>query len=1413
VGKKMLPGCASRISHLVVLMLWTLVPFASPDLRSADAAPPTAISPTPGAGGLRTIVTPSSEPANVCSANCVITGGTRPGGGTNLFHSFGQFNIGTGDITTFQNGVSFDLAGNPLVAGLQTSNILGRVTGGNLSSIYGTIQTSGFGSANLFLMNPAGFLFGPNAAVNVGGMMTFTTADYLRLRELDGSNAGIFNADQARASVLTSAPVAAFGFIGSNPAAITFGGGQFTVAEGTGLALVGGNVTFTSDPESGLPSNVTAPGRQIQISSVAGAGEIPVTTLIPPGGMAQGTITLDTGTFISTAGDPSFGDGGGGSISIRGGQIVATGAMIMTSPAAMSTGSGGDVTVTVTGSATIADSLIQTNDGIQTDGFTTLNAGPAGAVFLSANDSLSLTNTLIDTSTVNASGSSGQVALNTNGPLSLTDSAVIAVSVDSGNGGAVTMEGNDVIVMRSGVFTDVQSLDPNLVPFRPGAVTITAQNTVTISDPFGGDPGIPVISATATGSLADASPVTITGQSVNLLNGTINASTFLNNVSSLASPSNAGLIEIRGNSVNLSQFTMRSGNLNGDVSTGKGGSILIRGAENLLSDSIQLTASTVDASSITTGGGGSIEFQTMALTISDGSILQTSSFARGAGGSITVRGAETVTIESGSHIDTDTIGNASSEDSFGTAGDILLQTQNLALLSGGQLNARALPLSTGSAGNIIVQGISGSAQSVLIDGSGSGIFTDTQGTGAGGKILVNADNVTFQNGGTLSATTSGTGNGGDIQVNGSAINLSGFATINTLSFLGEGSAGSITLNATQQITAVDSFLNTDTVGGIGQGGNILLRAPTIQVNGGVLSTSTSGTGPAGNILMEGQQIGLGPSPSAEAQGVDLFAVTAGLGQGGTITLRGLDGSSHADNVTISGTSRLHTLSASEGAAGDITINSNRFTLTDHSTLNADTFGSGAAGTITITSMESATISGVDTAVSSSSDFGATGNAGHITLTAPVVTIENGGLVSTSTTASGIAGTISVHANTFQLLSGGHITSSSMRGDSAEQPAGNAGNVTIEGLASPGQSVLIDGSGSGVFTNTEGIGTGGNIFVNANSVTLQNGGMLSVATSGTQASATGGTITVNAGQVQLTSGALITASTTGTGAGGSIAITAGSAFASSGSTVSSSATQATGGDINISAGQLVTLDNGSVITASSNGEGNAGNIEINAGQQYTSTNSSVTTKAEKASGGNITVLATGLVHLTNSEINASVEGSTTTVGGNILVDPVYVILENSQILAQATQGQGGNINIFYTGALLADPSTVISASSQFGQSGTVTIQSPISPASGKIVPLGQKSLVATALLSQRCAAVAGGSISSFTVAGRDSVPAEPGGWLSSPLALSMSAPEDGTVREADRMLLDEAPLLSVRKIAPPGFLTQSFGLVGSAGCTS
>ncbi len=170
-----------------------------------------------------------------------ITGGTPAG--TNLYHSFAQFNVGTGDIAQFQTGTP-----SPNTAML---NILGRITDANPSTIFGTIDSASFyPNANLFLMNPYGFLFGPGAMVNVGGMVAFTTADYLRL-----TNDVRFEAIPGAQDVLLSAfPVSAFGFLGSNPAAIAVQGSQLTVANGTGLSLVGGNQGFTyTNPDTGHP--------------------------------------------------------------------------------------------------------------------------------------------------------------------------------------------------------------------------------------------------------------------------------------------------------------------------------------------------------------------------------------------------------------------------------------------------------------------------------------------------------------------------------------------------------------------------------------------------------------------------------------------------------------------------------------------------------------------------------------------------------------------------------------------------------------------------------------------------------------------------------------------------------------------------------------------------------------------------------------------------------------------------------------------------------------------------------------------------------------------------------------------------------------------------------------------------------
>jgi large exoprotein involved in heme utilization and adhesion len=194
----------------------------------------------------------------------------------------------------------------------------------------------------------------------------------------------------------------------------------------------------------------------------------------------------------------------------------------------------------------------------------------------------------------------------------------------------------------------------------------------------------------------------------------------------------------------------------------------------------------------------------------------------------------------------------------------------------------------------------------------------------------------------------------------------------------------------------------------------------------------------------------------------------------------------------------------------------------------------------------------------------------------------------------------------------------------------------------------------------------------------------------------------------------------------------------------------------------------------------------------------------------------VVQLTDSKISASVLDGTGG-GGSVNIDPQFVLLQNSQILANAVFGLGGNINLT-TNLLLPDSASIISASSQFGQQGTITIQSPISPASGKIIPLSQKPLIETSLMGQRCAASAEGIYSSFTVAGRDSLPAEPGGWISSPLALANTELVGSAASEKDNHPslnepVREMPILSLRRIAPRGFLTQSFAVDSSGGCSS
>jgi filamentous hemagglutinin family protein len=1015
---------------LLVQVFGTLVLWLSclPIVGQAHAAAP--ITPS----GLNTQV---SEPATLPSGQTQynITGGTRPGGvtGTNLFHSFGDFSVPTNNIANFLNAGSIDLAGNPLAAGLHTSNILGSVTGVDPSIIFGTIQTNGtggFGNANLFLMNPHGFLFGPNATVNVGGMVAFTTADYLRL-----ANGVLFNATRNAAAdaLLSATPVAAFGFLGSNPAAIAVQGSTLTVAPGQSISLVGGNSGFEyTDPDTGntastpVPGGVTmtggkllALGGQINLASVASLGEVSAVDFMPTPGMTMGDISLSQGALLDVSANAA------GTVRILGGQFV-------------------------------------------------------------------IDNATISADTNNADGALTAIDINVTGDMSLTHDMA------------------------------------------------------------------PALRARTAGS------------------------------------GNAGTIKIK------------SGNL--DASTG---------SDNLVA--------LID------------------------------------------------THTSGTGIDA------------GTAGSVTITTGNLYAFN---------------------------------DHSSLFIDTGTAGTGHGGNVNILGTNIFIE---------------------GAVIATGNFRFAQLLEQDVSGSAGNVSMTATEMLHLTRAGILTDAW--FAEGGNITLAARDI------------------NIIRN-----------------SVVGVDADFG-GATITV-------NTDQLRLDVGSVLYNNTVVD-PGGDTTINARIVELKEGSVIQTSTSGDGPAGNINLTATERLTLDDQGNRISSPAgllsnsigEFGNSGSSGSITVTTHQLEIFGGAQINTSTRSSGNAGDISISAH----------------------------SVTISGerqFETPDSNLQIGSTrASGIYTRTVGsefclvsCGSAGNVTITTDSLNLNNGGTIN---SGTINNGAGGNITINATNTINISGTM----TDGTSSG------------IYSRTVGLASDAGSGGDIVLISGQSVAISDGATISANSTGPGNTGNIQINAGNQFTMTNSTVTTEADQAGGGSIKITTTpsGTVQLINSTISASVLDGTGG-GGSVNIDPQYVILLNSQILAQAVQGPGGNIFIT-TNFLLPDANSVISASSQFGVNGTVTIQSPNAPASGQIQPLGKSPLIATSLLNQHCASLADGEFSSFTVAGRDSLPTEPGNWLASPLYAAdrgTGVKAEGVKAEGERL---ETPLLSLRQIAPAGFLTQAFAVDWSASCQS
>lgn len=535
----------------------TLIPTIAFLLAIASSAPYASaqVSTAITSSGLNTQVsTPSVLPTGQVNIN--ITGGTRPGGGTNLFHSFSEFSVGGNTVANFLNNT-----------GLPTTNILSRVNGGNPSSIFGTLQTTGFGGANLFLINPAGVIFGPGSSINVGGAVYIGTADYLKLA--DGTRFNTIPSQQD--ALLTSAPVAAFGFLKANAAPITLASISLSSNPVTSLQFIGGNITF---PEEATLGNVMS-SLHLKMASVASSGEVLLTGNTQPLDVAGikkfGEISLE-GNIQSTA----------GSVFIRGGKLTLNG-MIATR------------NVTLQGERVTVNGLILANELI--------SLGILGAVNLEGTKSV----TLSETGTISRANNSTSTQ---RGSTTITAPSVdiqgrIITDGNTAPASPVTIAGEHIRISNGAVISTNTEQIFLTTPGNAGAITITADKTVSIQDA--------TISANQSSGLTpgQAGPITIeAGKNIVIDNSSISAQS--------RSGKGGSITLDAGNAVRVTDSQLNSSVTGGPQTTG--GEILLSGHTVTLRNSQIL--STADQ-----GQGGTITIQADAFYSRAGSIVDVSSQA------------------------------------------------------------------------------------------------------------------------------------------------------------------------------------------------------------------------------------------------------------------------------------------------------------------------------------------------------------------------------------------------------------------------------------------------------------------------------------------------------------------------------------------------------------------------------------------------------------------------------------------------------------------------------------------------------------------------------------------------------------------------------------------------------------------
>lgn len=539
--------------------------------------------------------------------------------------------------------------------------------------------------------------------------------------------------------------------------------------------------------------------------------------------------------------------------------------------------------------------------------------------------------------------------------------------------------------------------------------------------------------------------------------------------------------------------------------------------------------------------------------------------------------------------------------------------------------------------------------------------------------------------------------------------------------------------------------------GDGVGTNHALRVPADQtlalVGGSIISSG-------GTLRTDGGRIALGS--------------VAGRGFV-TLTPRPRGWVLNYDDQTNFGDVRLlraTAVDASGSAGGDIQIQARQVILQGGSAIEATTLGDASGGTVSITASERVELSGTTAdnpqdrrrfVTSISADNRGAGNIpGELTVNTAQLTIRHGARISASNRRSGVGGNITITATDRIELVGTGISPGGLRS-------------------------------SGISVQTRGTGTAGDVRITTRQLVMREGAEVSASTFG---SGTGGDVNIQATeQVSLT----------GTSEDGSLRsrIVAEVGFRRE-VTISDDpeSNQPTGtpqgGDVNVITDQLRIQDGAGVSVSSRRPNGRAGNLNITA-NTIALDQGGITAETRAGNDAVITLQNVDNLSLQNNSL-ISAQAFASATGGNVTIDATngFVVAtpgQNSDIIASANQGEGGDISITAQGilgieerfSLPPNQTNDIDASSQFNQAGTVTINRPeVDPTQG-LVALSS-TLIDRATQIDRACSPKNGQLSRFVVTGRGGLPLSPDQLLRdrtivSPGWVTLDAPSEQLSTEA------------------------------------